>query len=257
MPEMKSDETKMGGTKRTFQTTLWTDIWNAGSGNDATRQSSLENLLKRYWKPVYCYLRRKGHDNEQAKDLTQGFFQVVLDRKLIQRADRSQGRFRTFLLTALDRYLISVHRNKSARKRIPEHKFVQLDQVDLAALSVPTENLTPEESFNYTWVSSLLDQILTDVEAECRSRDMKIHWKVFNDRILQPIIEDTAAAPLSDICRKYGIDSEARASNMIYTVKRRFQAALKRHLRQSVSSEAEVGEELEEIMQFFAKNLAI
>ena len=255
---MNSDETKMGGTGRTFQTTLWTDIWNAGSGNDATRQSSLEDLLKRYWKPVYCYLRHKGHDNEQAKDLTQGFFQeVVLGHKLIQRADRIKGRFRTFLLTALDRYLISVHRNKSAQKRIPEHKFINLDQANPARLSGPSETLTAEETFNYAWVSSLLDNMLVEVEAECHSHGMEIHWKVFNDKILQPIIEDTAAAPLSDICKKYGIDSEDRASKMIYTVKRRFQAALKRHIHQSVSSEAEVGEELEEIMRFFAKKLAI
>ena len=81
---MNSDETKMGGTGRTFQTTLWTDIWNVGSKNDAMRQSSLENLLKSYWKPVYCYIRHQGHDNEQAKDLTQGFFTQFLEKEQIK-----------------------------------------------------------------------------------------------------------------------------------------------------------------------------
>ena len=98
----RGDYTDLGGAGYVFLTTNWSLIEGIQSTDDNNR-SLIELLLKRYWKPVYCYLRRKGHSNEQAKDLTQGFFhEVVLNRNLVQRADQSKGRFRAFLLHALD-----------------------------------------------------------------------------------------------------------------------------------------------------------
>ena len=116
--------TEMGGPGGKFGTTQWTAIGKIHS-DDAHRRDLVGDLLDKYWKPVYCYLRHKGYDNEQAKDLTQGFFnEVVLGRKLIQQADKAKGRFRTFLLFALERHLKSVHRKKTAKKRIPESRVI-------------------------------------------------------------------------------------------------------------------------------------
>ena len=87
--------TDMGGAGQAFLTTHWSIIENVGSSDEDRNQALIGLLLSKYWKPVYCYLRRKGYDNEQAKDLTQGFFhEVVLGRNLIQKADQSRGRFR-------------------------------------------------------------------------------------------------------------------------------------------------------------------
>ena len=160
MIAMKADKyTSMGGAKRTFGATHWTAIEAIGSKDDARSRALVCDFLRAYWKPVYCYLRRKGYDNEQAKDLTQGFFhEIVLGRKLIQRADHMKGRFRTLLLTALDRYITSVYRKQTAQKRIPKDKLVQLEHTGPADLPEPIQELTSEESFNYAWVSELLDR---------------------------------------------------------------------------------------------------
>ena len=251
---MKSDEnTSIGGDRGRFQTTQWTAIEAAGLDSRHNRVV-LEDLLRRYWKPVYCYLRRKGYDNEQAKDLTQGFFhEIVLGRELIRRADRSKGRFRTLLLTALDRYLTSVHRKQTAQKRIPKDRLVHLEHGDSAQLPAAVDGLTSEDSFNYVWVSQLLDRMLTEVHAECCRGEMTVHWEVFAARVLQPIMEGTEAPALAQICNKYGIADTLKASNMIFAVKRRFQAALRRHLRESVASEAEVSEEMQELSKFLSK----
>ena len=92
----------MGGAREVFLTTHWSLIGDIQSKHDKD-QALMNLLLKRYWKPVYSYLRQKGYDNEQAKDLTQGFFyEVVLNRNLVQRADQCKGRFRSFLLHALN-----------------------------------------------------------------------------------------------------------------------------------------------------------
>ena len=98
----RDDQTEMGGGQVRFLTTHWSLIEAVASEEKDENHALIGSLLKRYWKPVYCYLRRHGYGNEEAKDLTQDFFhEVVLGRDLFQRADKSQGRFRSFLRVAL------------------------------------------------------------------------------------------------------------------------------------------------------------
>jgi len=247
------DQTNMGGTKEVFLTTHWSLIEEVKStgGRDP---SPIDSLLKIYWKPVYCYLRHKGYGNEQAKDLTQGFFhEVVLKRDLVQRAERCKGRFRSFLLHALNQYLTNVQIAEVAKKRIPAEKLVPLEMIDPAEVPQAVSDLGSDEAYNYAWLSALLDRILLEVEAKCRRDGMETHWNVFHHRVVQGILENMAPPSLSEICQKYGIDDEKSASNMNVTVKRRFQTALKQYVRHTVTSEAQVAEELEAIIQFFPK----
>ncbi|MHC4426904.1 MAG: RNA polymerase sigma factor [Planctomycetota bacterium] len=249
----RHEHTSMGGTGEVFLTTHWSVIDKIAADGDTSSKALINELLKSYWKPVYCFLRQKGYDNEQAKDLTQGFFEeVVLSKELIQRADQARGRFRTFLLAALEQYLARVHRKETAQKRIPKDKLLQLEQIDPAELPEPVGGLSPEQSFNYAWVSSLLDKMLAEVQAKCSTDGKTLHWQVFHDRVIQPIMENTRAPSLTKICDKYGIEDVKKASNMIVIVNRRFQAALKRHLRRAVASNADVDEELRELMQIFS-----
>lgn len=250
----RDDMTDMGGMGQAFLTTHWSIIENIDTSDDDKNQALIGLLLGKYWKPVYCYLRRKGHDNEEAKDLTQGFFhEVVLGRNLIQKADQSKGRFRSFLLIALNRYLITVRTGRAAQKRIPKSKLVPLDVKELPELRQAASELTPEDSFNYAWVSLLLEQVLQEVESKCHKDGKTVHWHIFHDRILEPIMEKTAPPSMKEICRKYAIENEAKTSNMMVTVKRRFQTVLRNHLRSLVVSEDQVDEELAEIMQFLPK----
>ena len=248
------DTTDMGGVGESFLTTHWSIIENVGLNDDDRNQALISLLLSKYWKPVYCYLRQKGYSNEEAKDLTQGFFhEVVLGRSLIQKADQTKGRFRSFLLIALNRYLITASTGQAAQKRIPKNKLVPLDVIDPAALRQATSELTAEDSFNYAWVSALLEQVLEEVEAKCHEDGKTVHWHVFHDRVLEPIMEKTEPPSMKEICRKYAVENEAKASNMMVTVKRRFQTALRSHLRSLVVSEEQVDEELAEIMRFLPK----
>ena len=125
------DQTDMGGTREAFLTTHWSLIEGIKDGSD--KDGALIGLLLRtYWKPAYCYLRHKGYDNERAKDLTQDFFhEVVLNRHLVGRADKDKGRFRAFLLYALNQYLINQDRDKRAQKRIPRGSLASLDMAEL------------------------------------------------------------------------------------------------------------------------------
>lgn len=247
------DETDMGGAGGAFLTTHWSLVGHIQS--DDQDRALIGLLLDRYWKPVYCYLRQKGYGNEDAKDLTQGFFhEVVLNRNLVQRADQSKGRFRTFLLHALDQYISNEKRKLSTQKRTPKGGLVPLDIVSLPAMPKTASRFGPEDSYNYAWIAALLDQILSEVETKCIEDDKQIHWQVFQDRVVQPILADTAPPSFADICDKYGIEDHKKASNMITTVKRRLQRALKEYLRKTAASEDQIHEEFVELIQLIPKS---
>jgi RNA polymerase sigma-70 factor (ECF subfamily) len=228
------DWTDIGGVRQTFLTTHWSMVEDIKKRGDK-EQALIGLLLERYWKPVYCYLRRKGYDNEQAKDLTQGFFhEVVLNRDLIDRANPSKGSFRSLLLHALNHYVVDEQRKESACKRIPKDKLVPLDITDLPTLPEIVDELDPEETFNYAWKTDLLERALSQVRENYSQQGMESHWYVFRDRLLKPLLEDEPMLPLKRICRQYGIENEATASHMLETVKRRFQSVLRKQVRQTV-----------------------
>jgi hypothetical protein len=246
-----SEQTDMGGTGQAFLTTHWSLIGDIQSTGDRNR-ALIGILLEKYWKPAYCFLRSKGYDNEEAKDLTQGFFcEIVLNKNLVQRADQAKGRFRTFLLHAMNQYVINERQRESAQKRVPRDKLVSIDMI--GPLSVPERitGLDPEKSYNYAWLSALLDEVLQKVETACLQDGLETHWKVFQERVIQPILGDVHPPSLADLRARYGIEDEKKASNMITTVKRRFQAALKEHIRRTVLTEDQIEGELGELMKFF------
>lgn len=247
----------MGGDEGAFQPTRWSVIRRARTEDEARRRASVENLLRRYWRPVYCYLRYKGYDNESAKDLTQKFFhEVILGRELIQKADQEKGRFRTFLLTSLDRFLISEHRRDAARKRRPDQGVITLDMEVLANIPTTETEKGPEHLFCYAWASDILDQVLVALEEEYCGTGRPAHWYIFREKVVEPILGDVEEPSLTDLCRKYDIENEKKASNMLITVKRRFGSILHRTLRASAQSDHEVQDEIAELMNILSGGAA-
>jgi DNA-directed RNA polymerase specialized sigma24 family protein len=247
------DRTVMGGDKTVFPATRWTQIIDSHTSNKDRENLIISELLEKYWKPVYCYLRQKGYSNDKSKDLTQGFFQeVVLGRELIQNADKAKGKFRTFLLTALDRYVIDLHRFETRDKRSPKGKMLlSLDNAEIFQTPAEIPDVTPEQGFHYAWISDVLDKVLAEVKEEFYSTGKQSHWEAFASRMLEPILNDAIPLSLPNICQKYGIDNESKASNMIITVKRRLSKALERHLTQFVPPDSDIKGELTELMKHF------
>lgn len=249
---MKNDDhTDIGGVGQAFLTTHWSLIDSIRNDADSN-QVLIGTLLKDYWKPVYAYLRRHGRSNEDAKDLTQAFFhEIVLGNELVQQADPCKGRFRSFLLTALRRYLINVNRKETARKRIPKGRLIPLDVVDASALGVFSDDLSPDDCFNCAWVSSLLERVFADVEAACHQDGKTVHWKLFEARVLQPIMDQSDPPSVAELCHTYGIADGPTLANMITTTKRRIRSALEKQIKALVSSPDEVSDELQEMSRFF------
>ena len=142
---------------------------------------------------------------------------------------------------------------EKALKRIPKGKLVSLDLVEPPAVPKGIADSTAEEFFHYSWVSSMLENVLSEVEAECRKQGMETHWMLFQARIIQPILGNQISPSISDLCDNYGIEDAKKASNMIITVKRRFQTALMHFVRSTVLSDGQANEELQYLLHFFPK----
>jgi RNA polymerase sigma-70 factor (ECF subfamily) len=246
------DQTDIGGMRESFLTTHWSLIEGIGKHKDK-EQALISLLIERYWKPVYCYLRRKGYDNEQAKDMTQGFFhEIVLSRRMVERTDSSKGRFRSFLLYSLNQYLIDQKRKETSKKRIPNDKLVFLDFSEIPILPQMILERSPEECFSYAWKSDLIDRTVQDVHAECEKKGLQTHWYIFRDKVLLPTLKSEESQPMKVIGARYGIESESRAFNMLLTVKRHFKTTLRRNIANTVLSEKDVDEEGRDLLKFFS-----
>jgi RNA polymerase sigma-70 factor (ECF subfamily) len=244
------------GQGPSFQGTRWTIVHNAQTKDTSRRLEALGQLFAIYWKPVYCYLRRKGHGQEEAEDLTQGFFaDVMMGTDLVQDADRSKGRFRSFLLTTLDHYAASYHRKEKAKKRAPAAPILRLGGKESFDVPEPASRLTPEEAFNYVWAAALLGDVIAEVRDGCRRDGKELHWQVFEDRVLKPIMDSSRAPSLPDVCARLGLDAP-KASNMIVLVKRRFQAVLRARVQPLVRDDSEVDQEIAELMQILSTSSA-
>ena len=208
---------------------------------------AIDFLIERYWEPVYCHVRHKGYDAERAEDLTQEFFQeVVLERNLISRVDPAKGQFRPFLFSALSRYLINARKRETSHGRIPESRLIPLDAVEPSRLPQSTGESTPEEACDYAWLSEVVKHLLEQVEAEYQEKGMLAHWHVFQEHVLQPIVDQTDCPPLKEVCDRYGVD-ETKASNMIVTVKRRLRKLIVQRLQKLAISDEGAASEIQEI----------
>src|SRR5262245_21252356 len=157
-------DTTMGGSNRGFQATLWTVVLRA---KDHSRDA-LEELIKTYWKPVYIYIRRWGYPSEESKDLCQSFFAELLERDFLKGVSREKGRFRTFLLTVLKRYLINESERTRAQKRGGGKPLMSLDysRAERDFTIMPVSDETPEKSFNRQWAVEAMGRALVSLARE-------------------------------------------------------------------------------------------
>lgn len=253
----RRDPRRPPGQGDLFATTQWTKILNVRNGDEHHRRQALNELATGYWWPVFCYISRKGYPDEVAEDLTQGFFEeVVLGRQLIQQAERSKGRFRTFLLTALNRFLASKYRAQKAQKRTPAGGIVHEKTARWQNLPERSKINDPKEAFNHAWATALLDRVLSELRGDCFRTGKTLHWSLFEAKVLRPIMESSPSPPLAKLCQAYGIEDAAKASNMIVTVKRRFQFFLRKCVRHFVGSDEDIDEEIGDMVQILSQERA-
>src|SRR3954470_13404807 len=156
---------RSGGAR--FGETAWSVVLAAGNASEPRARDALAELCRVYWPPVYGYLRRRGYNRDDAQDLTQNFFQHLLEDETVRRASPSRGRFRSFLLGALMRCLADEHAQLRAIKRGGSAQFISIEA--LAAEEMHHKQLAaelnPAESLDARWAGVLLERALAKVRA--------------------------------------------------------------------------------------------
>jgi RNA polymerase sigma-70 factor (ECF subfamily) len=210
-----ADETSIGGAESRFQSTYWETVLRAKDGHP----DALEQLLAEYWKPVYFFIRRKGHDVEGAKDLTQGFLGVFLEKDYLKSVSPERGRFRSFVMASLQHYLSDVRDRARAVKRGGRFNFVEAES-DLSCAAP-----SPEKAFFKGWALTVLERAIEKLKKEVPPEDMDLLSGRFPE----------------------GMSVSVRKNRL-----HRLRAKLKEHLRNSilpnVEREAEVDSEIREIL---------
>lgn len=218
-----------------------------------SQPADLETLLGQYWSPVYAFLRRKGHRPDDAADLTQGFLsEVVLDRDLIGRADPGRGRFRAYLIAALKRFVIDEHRRQRGRDGTRPATFLPDDPSALEAAE-PSEADDPMRAFDRQWATAVLNNALVRVEEVCRSDGMERQWRAFDLRVLRPLKQGCAPAPMEEMLEMLGESQPQVVYSMIQTIKRRLQRQMREVVADTVEGDDQIEAELAELRRFLGQ----
>jgi DNA-directed RNA polymerase specialized sigma24 family protein len=227
--------------------THWSLVSRAGREDSAVRREALTELLGQYLAPMRSHLVvRKRIDSDRADDLVQGFIATrVLDSELLASADRGRGRFRTYLLTALDRYVLNQARHDRAKKRSAEGGAAPIDAVPEPV----SGEAPPDRTFEIAWARSIVAQAIARMEAECVALARADVWGVFQDRVLGPLLHGAEPMPYAAMVERFGFASPAQASNVLVTGKRTFARALRAVVLQYERDETDVDEEIADLLR--------
>jgi RNA polymerase sigma-70 factor (ECF subfamily) len=235
-----------------FAQTDWSLVGRAGHGGPEGRRQALELLLPRYLPALRAHLvHRRGLSADVADDLIQEFVaSKILEKDLIGHARRNAGKFRTFMLTALDRFALNRLRHERAKKRSPEHGRV-------VAVGEHVEQLAreshPAEAFHAAWAQRVISEALGRMQVQCERSGRCDLWAVFECRIVGPLLEGREPLDYGELVRRFGFRSPGQASNVLITAKRMYARTLRAVLAEYARDEEEVETEIEELRDILAR----
>lgn len=232
---------------REFTTTRWSVVLRVGGASPEQAQAALEQLCRDYWYPLYAYVRRKGHSPEDAADHTQDFFAKLLAHDAIQSLKQEGGRFRSFLLTALDRFLINDWQKSNRLKRHGDRQQTSLEALitesgEPGYLAELVHEETPEVLFQRAWAETILTRVLDRLARECEERGETRFPAV------KPFLSAGEDPPaLAATAAELRLSLPAFKS-VLHRFRQRYRELLIDEVRQTVGSQAEVAEELRSLL---------
>jgi len=178
-----ADDTFIGGANDKFPHTQWSAIVALRSGEQSERTRAFEAIVATYWKPVYKYIRLKWNKaNEDAKDLTQGFFTKALEKDFFHSYDPARARFRTFLRTCLDGFVANENKAAQRLKRGGAAQILSLDfagaEGELKYIEIPSPD-SMDDYFEQEWLRSLFSLAIETLRAECDAKNKSTHFQIF------------------------------------------------------------------------------
>jgi RNA polymerase sigma factor (sigma-70 family) len=237
--EHHSDSTAPGAG--TFALTHWSVVLAAGSSDSTHARDALETLCRTYWHPIYVFVRRRGHSPHDAQDLTQGFFARFLEKNYLGGADRTKGRFRSFLLVCLKHFLANEWDKAGAQKRGAHPILIPIDvrSGETSYGLEPAESVTAEKMFERRWALTLLEQVLARLRAEYTG-DGKT--RTF-EQLKSTLTGERRSVPYAEISARLGI-SEGAVKVAVHRLRQRYRELLREEIAHTVSGPEQVEDEI-------------
>ncbi|MBL9126559.1 MAG: sigma-70 family RNA polymerase sigma factor [Verrucomicrobiales bacterium] len=229
-----------------FATTHWSVVVAAGDSTRGEGKLALEQLCRAYWYPLFVFVQRKGIPSEEAKDLTQAFFEDFLERNQILRADRDRGRFRSFLVRSMENFLHNEWRYRSAAKRGGGRTFVSFDAVrtDTASASEPVATGTPEAAYARQWALTVLEQVQKALEREWVAAGRSDLFR----ELLAHLWSDLSVVPYAELSARFDL-TPVNLRVTFHRFRQRYRELLRSAIAATVDGPGEVDDELRFLMR--------
>ena len=243
---IRSGSSRMAGApdQAWFTTTHWSVVLAARDAEPAKAGQALETLCCSYWYPLYAFVRRQGRSPEDAQDLTQSFFANLLGHDFLRNIGPEKGRFRSFLLVCLKRFLADDWRKGHATKRGAGRPTLVLDEVlaDRLYLQEPADLADPEALYERRWALTLLERVLDRLEAEFRAADKQA---VF-DRLQPFLLGEKTMQTYDEVASDLGTTVGA-LKTMVWRMRERYRVLFHDEIAHTVAAAGDVDEEIRHV----------
>jgi DNA-directed RNA polymerase specialized sigma24 family protein len=224
-----------------FTTTHWSTILLATEPTGAESMAALDRLCRTYWFPIYAYVRRRGYEVEEAKDLTQAFFARFLEKEFLSRVDAKKGKFRSVLVASVNHFLANERERGQTLKRGGGWQFISLDQVEeerfggLEAMA----GVAPEKVFEREWALALLDQALHCLREEFVAAGKGAHF----ERLKCFLSCEGGEPSYAQLAQEWGTTPNAVAA-AVHRLRQRYRECVRDQIAQTVAGPEELESEL-------------
>lgn len=227
-----------------FTTTHWSVVLEA-QGQSPAAEEALEKLCRTYWRPVYGFIRRHGARQQEAEDLTQGFFSLLLERRDFDAVRKEKGRLRSYLLTSLKHFLASEHRRATAAKRGKGQQLIPLEELSERGQRAiePTDPITAERLYERRWALTLMEEVLRRLKEEyCSAGKPELF-----DSLKQLLPDEPGAPTRAEIALQLGMTDNA-LRQALHRFRQRYQVLLRQEISNTVAIASDVEDELRHLI---------
>src|SRR5438132_4635953 len=227
-----------------FTTTHWSVVLEA-QGESPAAQEALEKLCRTYWRPIYSFVRRQGVGPEEAKDLTQGFFALLLERRDLDAVRREKGRLRSYLLTSLKHFLTNERSRAMAVKRGEGQRLIPLEDLRVRERAgfEPADIASADHVYERRWALTVLDQVLTRLRDEYRATGKMLLF----DQLQKSLTDEPERPSQAEIAHELGMTENA-VNRAFHRLRQRYRELLREEIAHTVMAPGDIEDELRHLI---------
>jgi RNA polymerase sigma factor (sigma-70 family) len=240
--------TVIGGNARhgpaAFTTTHWSVVLEAQGESPAAREA-LEKLCRTYWRPIYSFVRRQGARSEDAEDLTQGFFALLLERKDLNTVRKEKGRLRSYLLTSVKNFLADELRHAMAIKRGKGQRMIPLEDIrERERINVEQNaTLTADQIYERRWAFTVLEQVMARLRDEYRGAGNLL----FFEQMKKMLMDEPDRPSQAQVASQFDMTENA-VKQAFYRLRQRYQTLLREEIAHTVAVPGDIEDELRHLI---------